>query len=223
MAKISGQTMISRVWQNACRDFNIENVWVATDTQEIKNEIQKLGGNALIIDKNCLTGTDRVAEANKILGYDVVVNIQGDEPLLEPTILKSSIEAFKKFDVDAINCMAPIKSETDLKNPNIPKVVTNEKGDLVYISRSPIPHNKSRHNDFSNSYRQVCTYVFSKKALNLYGENKFKSHLESIEDIEILRLIENYLTVKMISVESTSIAVDTPADLEKVENILMKK
>lgn len=220
MADICGQTMISRVWENACRDLNIEDVWVATDSQEIKAEIEARGGNALIVDSDCLTGTDRVAEANKILGYDIVINIQGDEPLLESSILDLALEAFKKSNADAINCMALIQSINDFKNTNIPKVITDDRDYLIYISRSPIPLNKEKITDISNAYRQVCTYVFSKKALEFYGENKTKCHLESIEDIEILRLIENHLTVKMIRVESKSIAVDTPDDLQRVISFL---
>lgn len=223
LALISGKTMIQRVWENASRDFNHSDVWIATDCKKIYSEIERFGGQAIMTPSSCLTGTDRIAEANKILNFEYVINIQGDEPILEPWILKQVLDVLKAFDGDALNCMSSINNANDFNNINIPKVVVNSEYELIYMSRSPIPLGKENNPTFDNVFRQVCIYAFSKDALKYYGCNSVKSPIENIEDIEILRLLENKCKIKMIEVESNSVAVDLPEDIIKVESLLKQK
>jgi 3-deoxy-manno-octulosonate cytidylyltransferase (CMP-KDO synthetase) len=223
LALIAGKIMIQRVWENASRDFNSSNIWIATDCKRIYSEVEQFGGQAIMTPSSCLTGTDRIAEANKVLNFEYVINIQGDEPILEPWILKQVLDALKTFNGDALNCMSSINNVIDFNNINIPKVVVNADYELIYISRSPIPLGKDNNPSFDNVFRQVCIYAFSKDALKYYGCNRSKSSIENIEDIEILRLVENKCKIKMIEVESSSVAVDLPEDIIKVESILKQK
>jgi 3-deoxy-manno-octulosonate cytidylyltransferase (CMP-KDO synthetase) len=220
LALINGKKMIQRVWENASRDFNPSNIWIATDDSIIFSESEAFGANAIMTSDQCLTGTDRIAEANETLNFDYIINIQGDEPILEPWILEKVLQIAREEDFDALNCMAAISKHSDFESLDIPKVVTNSNDELLYMSRAPIPKGKEGNNLLQRVFRQVCVYVFSKKALSFYGKDKKKSLLETIEDIEILRLLEHSCLVKMIEVQSSSVAVDTPKDIERVEKIL---
>tara|TARA_Y100000768_G_scaffold243518_1_gene184538 strand:+ start:3392 stop:4132 length:741 start_codon:yes stop_codon:yes gene_type:complete len=222
LAMIMGKTMIQRVWENASRDFNSSDIWIATDCKTIFSEVNNFGGQAIMTSKSCLTGTDRIAEANKVLNFDYVINIQGDEPLLEPWILKQVLEEITVFNGDVLNCMSKIINEEDFHNINIPKVVVNSKNELMYMSRAPIPLGKNSNPLLNNVYKQVCIYVFTKNALDHYGRDCVKSEIEEIEDIEILRLLEKNYKIKMLSVNTESVAVDLPEDILKVESILKK-
>jgi len=169
---------------------------------------------------NCKTGLDRVAEANETLNFDYILNLQGDEPLITKNIIDSSISYFKNYEPDALNCMSKVNSDDDFHNTNTIKVVAGKDNELLYMSRSPIPSGKDKNNAIKNVYKQVCVYILNKKSLSLYGPNKHKSTLESIEDIEILRLLSMGLSIKMLEVEAGSIAVDVESDIQKVENFI---
>jgi len=223
LALISGKTMIQRVWENAARDFNSSDIWIATDCKIIFSKVNDFGGQAIMTPASCLTGTDRIAEANKLLNFDYVINIQGDEPILEPWILNQVLDELVTFDGDVINCMSSINNADDFNNINIPKVVVNSNNDLIYMSRSSIPLGKDKNPAFDNVYRQVCIYAFTKDALKYFGCDRMKSPLENIEDIEILRLLEHNCKIKMLKVKSNSVAVDLPEDIVKVESILNQR
>ena len=223
LAMIAGKSMIQRVWENASRDFKSPNIWIATDCEMIFAKVNAFGGQAIMTPKSCLTGTDRIAEANKVLNFDHVINIQGDEPILEPWILKQVLDALQDFNGDVLNCMSEINNAHDFNNINIPKVVVNSSNGLIYMSRSPIPLGKNNNPSFDNVYRQVCIYAFTKDALKFYGCSSTKSSIEEIEDIEILRLLENNCKIQMLKVKSDSIAVDLPEDILKVESVLKLK
>ena len=168
---------------------------------------------------NCLTGTDRVAEVAKIIDADIYINVQGDEPLINPQDIKSVIDEGIKYPKKIINCMCPIKNENDFFNANVPKVVFAPNGELLYMSRAAIPANKTL--TFLEAFKQVCIYSFPKEALLNYAAVSSKTNLESIEDIEILRFLELGYKVHMIKVSDSSIAVDTPEDLSRVKKILI--
>ena len=171
---------------------------------------------------DCLTGTDRLAEANFNLDYDFVVNVQGDEPLINPNDIKKIINSFIQTG-HVTNGMTLIKSEDDFRSTTIPKVVTSKSNKLLYMSRSPIPVTKS--NGLDVAYKQVCAFMFSLGiSLIFLLLQESKTPNEQIEDIaEILRFIENDIPVSMVELQSSNIAVDTPSDLEKVTKILNSK
>ena len=166
----------------------------------------------------CLTGSDRVYQASLILEADVFINVQGDEPLISPEDIKSVINASEMHQNSIINAMCPITNDVDFRSSAIPKVAVNMKNDLLYMSRAPIPLTKKK--TMIKAYKQVCIYAFPVKALEKFATQKTKTPFESIEDIEILRFLEMGLSVKMIEVNNTSIAVDYPEDVKRVENEL---
>lgn len=169
---------------------------------------------------SCLTGTDRVAEVASRHRADWYVNVQGDEPFVEPAAIRKVIDATSAVDAEvmAINTMSVIVEEAEFRSETVPKPVTDIKGRLLYMSRAAIPTDK--HLGFRTAFRQVGLYAFRPVALEIYRPEAIKTPLEEIEDIEILRLLEAGLHVQMVEVPPSGIAVDTPADLERAQSIL---
>ena len=146
--------------------------------------------------------------------------MQGDEPIIEDDIILKAIEFYKKHRPDVLNCMTKIDLDRKFTDPNIIKVATNSKNDLLYMSRASIPLGKNRNKLLAESFRQVCVYILNKKSLSFFGKKQKRSSLESIEDIEILRLLDHNLKISMLEVETKSIAVDVFEDILRVETYL---
>lgn len=221
LADICGKPMVQHVWERCCEAVGSDNVYIATDNYEISNISSNFGAKVIMTSPNCLTGTDRIAEANVQLNCEFVINVQGDEPLINPGDILLVIDEYRKNPEAVINAMCAISSEEEFRSTSIPKVVTSESGRLLYMSRAPIPTNKS--NSFDFGFKQVCIYAFSKQHLELFSSHEKKSALEEVEDIEILRLLESDVPIKMIKVKNGSIAVDTPRDLERVVAHILNK
>lgn len=218
LAEINGKSMIKRVWDICLQVANKNNVIVATDDRKIISHCEKLDMNVLETSQDCMTGTDRIAEVSKSMKADFYVNVQGDEPVIKPADIKKIINEFNQNRDECVCGMTKIISESEFSNLNIPKVVFDQNNNLLYFSRAQIP--SSKMDGFNQSYKQVCIYALSRKALKEYGLHKEKTSLEKIEDIELIRLIEKGFKVKMVEVSSSSIAVDTPEDLKKVISYL---
>ena len=212
---INGKPLIIRVVEIACKAVGKENVFVATDDERISDVIEDYGYN-YIMTTDCPSGTDRVAQASRLIEADIVLNVQGDEPLLNPNDIERVIEHKKKHMDSVINCMSKIDSE-EANNVNTIKVVTNFNNDLIYMSRSPIPATKVGLSD--NTYKQVCIYAFTKEQLEKFYKMK-KTLLELDEDIDILRFLEMGINVKMIETFGTTQAVDVPQDVDKVVGLI---
>ncbi|MDA0119784.1 3-deoxy-manno-octulosonate cytidylyltransferase [Vibrio sp. T11.5] len=218
LTDISGKSMIRRVWERCCLAVDKQRVYVATDDDRIAAHCAAYGMQYLMTSEECLTGTDRVYEASKIIDAKFYVNVQGDEPLLDPQdILDVVVEANKRPN-EVINAMCPIYDEEDFRSPSVPKVVVRPDGRLLYMSRASIPTTKKL--EFSKASKQVCIYSFPKEALKVFASVKQKTFVESIEDIEILRFLELGYDVRMIEVSSASIAVDFPEDVSRVEEVI---
>lgn len=222
LADICGKPMIWWVYQQ-CRkveDFNA--VYVATDDEKIFDACARLGIQTVMTSENHKTGTDRIGEVAQKVPADLIVNIQGDEPLLEPSTIKAAIKPFySNPNLQVSNLMTRIKDPVDAVNFTVPKVITNREGIGVYLTRATAPYPKGSI-DYSY-YKQVCVYGFRPEALKFYcdyGIKYGKAKAEAIEDIEILRFIENGYKVQYIEVDSETVAVDTPNDLEKVRSIV---
>ena len=214
LADICGRPMIWWVFQQAKRVSEIDDVFVATDDDRIKKVCESLEMEVVMTSPHHNTGTDRVCEASKLIDADIILNIQGDEPLIEPFVIKQAITPLLQDEsLSVSNLMTAIDSPVDVVNFTVPKVVTNKNGDAVYLSRSPIPYPKGSLG--YKYFKQVCVYGFRRDALEFF-ETSERGKLEEIEDIEILRFIEGGLRVKYIEVESKSIAVDTKNDLKRV-------
>tara|TARA_Y100000816_G_C26033186_1_gene540941 strand:- start:171 stop:887 length:717 start_codon:yes stop_codon:yes gene_type:complete len=215
---IKGIPMLIRTY-NQCKKVKEKiNIYVATDSLKIKNECTKNKIPVIMTSKKCLTGTDRVAEASNKIRENYIVNVQGDEPLINPEDISAVIREHKKNKKLVVNGYAEIRNINLYKNIHIPKVVFDKKSMLLYMSRSPIPANKKR--EMKNAFRQICIYCYSKKELSKFTRHKVKSPLEKIEDIEILRFLEIGSKVKMLRLSDRSISVDIKADVKKVEKQL---
>jgi 3-deoxy-manno-octulosonate cytidylyltransferase (CMP-KDO synthetase) len=175
----------------------------------------------MITSPACLTGTDRVAEVAANVEADYYINVQGDEPLINPRDITSVIEATQQFPGEVINGYCRIDSDSLYYSLSIPKVVFRPDGRLLYMSRSPIPGNKKAV--FEKSWRQVCVYAFPKKSLLDFSSRIKKTSLEEVEDIEILRFLEMGYEVRMIPLSADSVSVDTPDDVGRVLQILNAK
>jgi len=214
---IAGKTLIQRTYERCIMAVPKEQIYVATDNVEIFKHCKQRNMQVVMTSENCLTGTDRVAEVAEQIEADYYINVQGDEPLMNPQDILDTIKAAEKYTGEIINGYAPIKEE-DYKSLTVPKVVIRPDGRLLYMSRSPIPGNKN--GSFQKAWRQVCVYAFPKIALQTFIKEGEKTPLEAQEDIEILRFLELGYEVRMIPLSVDSIAVDVPEDVERVKQKL---
>ena len=224
LIKILEKSMIIRVAELACKTIEKKDVYIATDDDKIKKEIINNGFQCIKTFKEALTGTDRVAIASRKLNYKFFINIQGDEPLIDPKDIQKCIDLKKRFPEYIINGYCHIGKDEKVDSKNIPKLVTDHNNNLLYISRGLIPSQKENNLINPNFYKkQVCIYGFTKKELEKFHGFGKKTKLEELEDIEILRFLELGLKVKMFKCKEGSLAVDIPSDVEKVEKALINK
>ena len=210
--------MVLRVADICVKVCGKENLYIATDNKKISNVVSKNDYKVIMTSKSCLTGTDRVAEASKKINSKIFINVQGDEPTISPKDIKKIIKAKLKNPNHVICGYDKIHKTENPFNKNIPKVVMNSKSELIYISRSVIPGTKKKlEGDY---YKQVCIYAFNKKQLYHFSKQKTKSSIEYIEDIEILRFFELGIKIKMVKLNSNSVAVDEKSDVKKAEKVL---
>lgn len=224
LADIAGKPMIYWVYQQCKKVEDFDAVYVATDDEKIFNTCKELDVEVVMTSEKHLTGTDRIGEVARKIPADLYVNIQGDEPLIEPETIKAAIKPFyENKDLQISNLMTKITDPVDLVNFTVPKVIVNKENIAVYLSRATAPYPKGKI-DYSY-YKQVCVYGFTPEALNFYceyGEKYGKARVEAIEDIEILRFIENGYRVQYVEVDSQTIAVDTNNDLRRVNEFVKK-
>ena len=222
LIKINNVPLIIRVVRKCVLALNSDSVYVATDDKRIANVVKENGYKFIMTSKKNLTGTDRVAEASTKIAADIYINVQGDEPLIKPSDIIKVIN-FKKNEKSYIACgYCKLQNDEKENRRTIPKVVFNEKNELLYISRNAIPISK-KDNIKINYFKQVCIYAFTKRELKEFKNFSRKSFLENIEDIEILRFFEIGKKIKMVKVSNSAVAVDEPSDRKKVERILNEK
>jgi 3-deoxy-manno-octulosonate cytidylyltransferase (CMP-KDO synthetase) len=218
LIEICGQSLVSRVWAICRQVIPGEDIYVATDDERIATHCRDKGIQTLMTSQACLTGTDRVSEASRQIDADIYINVQGDEPLLDPEDIRKVISASREMPTQVICAKSQIKCKTDFQSSTVPKVVTRPDGRLLYLSRAGIPTTKDL--DFQKAYRQVCIYALPRERLDEYANLNRKTPLESIEDIEILRFLELGHEVYLVEVSSSSVAVDVPADIARVEALI---
>lgn len=218
LVNLCGKPMIQHVWERCVQAVGSELVYVATDSNEIEAAVQQFGGQVVMTSTNCLTGTDRLAEANEQLNRDFLINVQGDEPLIDPADILKVIQCYNAQPNTIVNCMAPIETEADFRSNSVPKVVASTSGKLLYMSRAAVPTTKELA--FKGAYKQVCIYAFSAEHLRFFASVDEKTPVENLEDIEILRFLENDIPVQMIEVDGASVAVDFPEDVERAAALL---
>ena len=220
LADLGGSPLIEHVWRRCCRAVDAADIVVATDDERIAAVATNFGAIVEMTSSDCLTGTDRVAEVASRHHADWYVNVQGDEPFVDPAAVQTVIEAAGTAagDVAAVNAMSVITEESEFRSETVPKPVTDLRGRLLYMSRAAIPTDKRF--GFQKAFRQVGLYAFRYSALDYYQLGAKKTPLEEIEDIEILRLVESGLRVQMVQVPASGIAIDTPHDLARARLII---
>ena len=221
LAEICGKPMIYWVYSQTKKVKELNEVYVATDDKKIEEACKENNINVIMTSSKHKTGTDRIGEVARKIKADLYINIQGDEPLIEPeTIRKAILPFYDDKNLEVTNLMTKIKDPVDALNFTVPKVITNKDNIGIYLTRAMAPYPKGKI-DY-NFYKQVCVYGFKPDALEFFC-NSERGKIESIEDIEILRFIESGYKVQYIEVESETVAVDTPNDLEKVRKIMEEK
>ena len=220
LAVINGKTLIQRVAEICISVVGVHRVWIATDDRRIIDFCHNEGLQTILTKSECLTGTDRVAEASLTLSSEIIINVQGDEPCINADDIRSVYLAKKMNQNCVINGYCEFETDLETLETNIPKVVVDKNLKLLYISRSNIPftHKASKESKV-NLKRQVCIYAFSPAELKLFSSLGRRGEIEDLEDIEILRFIELGIQVQMVELHS-SIAVDLPGDIQKVEEFL---
>ena len=221
LANIGGLPMIVRTYNQCKKVVDANKIVVATDSLKIKKICDKYNIRSIITSDKCLTGTDRVAEVAKKINCNFYINVQGDEPFFNPQDLKKLIKEAIKNPKEIINGYTEIKDKKLFFNSSIPKLIFDQNSYLLYMSRGPIPSNKKYN--FEKAWRQVCAYSFPKKMLEAFSKIKKKTPIESIEDIEILRFLEQGYKVKMIKMSNKSLAVDNKEDLKNAKIYLKFK
>ena len=219
---IDGIPMIKRTYIQAKKSTLLDDLIVATDDKRIYDYCQKENINVCMTSDTCLTGTDRLAEVAQSYPADLYVNIQGDEPVIDPQSIEQIVQIFKEYSDDYMvyNLYKVITDEDEINSQTIVKVIVNEFNDVMYMSRLPVPYSNSGLNqDFK---QQIPVYGFTKKALEVFSQYS-KTINEQFEDVELLRFIDLGYKIKMTETTVDSIAVDIPADVKKVETFLLKK
>ena len=217
LVDIHGKPMIQHVYERSVEAVGSDFVHVATDSDEIQSAVKGFGGSVIRTSETCLTGTDRIAEANKVLGADFIVNVQGDEPMVNPCDIKTVFLAMQKDSSRVINCYCEIE-DWERGMASVPKVVVSQGQKLLYMSRAGIPFDKKLKSHAF--FKQVCIYGFSNQHLDLFSRQSGKTENEIHEDIELLRFLDIDIPVQMVKVLGGSHAVDTPQDLERVIAIM---
>ena len=222
LALIDGIPMIKRTYLQVCDSDFLDEVVVATEDSRIYEYCESEGIPVVMTSSDCLTGTDRLAEVAKMKRASLYVNIQGDEPVIDPDSIKQVVNLYhnNEGEYEVFNLYKIIDDIDEINSNTIVKVIVNENDELMYMSRLPIPYSNS---DLASVYRQqIPVYGFSTKALDLFSSYK-KTINEKYEDVEILRFSDLGYKVKMAETKVDSIAVDVPSDIHKVEQFLKLK
>lgn len=223
---INGKSMIQRVYEQASQSQLINELVVATDDDRIFNHVKSFGGNVMMTSTSHTSGTDRCGEIIKIYNnFDIVINIQGDEPLIRPEQLDDLLLSFKNSDVKIATLVKQMKDIDEVLNPNRIKVVLDKNNNGIYFSRSPIPfvakfETKAWLNH-SKFWKHIGIYAWRADILNQLIALP-KTELEKTESLEQLRWIYNGYTIKTVETKIETPNIDTPEDLEKVLSLLKK-
>lgn len=221
--------MIRWVYERARRALLVDEVWVATDDKRIQRAVECFGGNSRITSPEHPSGTDRLAEVARNTDWDIVINVQGDEPLIDPAMVDAVAECLRKDTSISMGTLKrPLRSAADLGNPNVVKVVTDKKGYALYFSRSPLPFFREGWKSLGDIehilpslpvFGHVGLYAYRRDFLLTFSSLS-PTPLEKSEQLEQLRALEHGFKIKVETFEKDSFGVDTPEDLEKIRQIV---
>ena len=220
LVDIAGKSMIRRVYEQAKKCVDLAEVIVATDDGRIYDHVVNFGGLAIITSADHQSGTDRCAEvALQRPQYDVIINIQGDEPYIDPEQVSKLAACFNDADTQIATLIKKVQNEQELFNPSSPKVIVNKLSEAIYFSRSPLPHIRGQEQkdwlNYFTYFKHIGIYGYRADVLQQITKLPVSS-LEKAESLEQLRWIENGYRIKVSETELETYAVDTPGDLEKL-------
>ena len=217
LSLIAGRPMIEWVWQRACRAPEVDRVVVLTDDERIRQTVHGFGGECELTPSECQSGTDRIAWAAREWACEVVINVQGDEPLIEPSEIGRLAHHLLDHPGDEIATLATPVAPLELDDPHRVKVVLDTAGRALYFSRAGIPY--PRNDDGAPVLRHVGLYGYQRAAL-LRMASLDQTPLELREGLEQLRALENGMTIRVLESREAPIGVDTPEDLERIEALV---
>jgi 3-deoxy-manno-octulosonate cytidylyltransferase (CMP-KDO synthetase) len=220
LVSIHGKPMIQHVWERAQEAPGIHKVVIATDDERIYATVSSFGGTACMTSPHHPSGTDRVWEVAKTLPqYDLIFNVQGDEPFIDPASLQGAIAAImENTEADIVTLVTPIRTQKEWEDPNIVKAVLNRQGKALYFSRAPLPSPREAKELPTPAYRHLGLYLYRRKALERFTALP-PSPLEQVEKLEQLRALEDGMTLYTVVVDKAPIGIDTPEDLQRIEDL----
>jgi len=219
---LKGRTVIQRVYEQCLKVANIDAVYIATDSNEIKEVCNSFTGDVIFTKSTHQSGTDRIGEAVALIDCDIVINVQGDEPFIDPTLIEELVNSFENSEISMSSAMSKIDDVNDLQNRNVVKVTVDNQNNALYFSRSLIPFPRD-HKELliSNKelekfpvYRHIGIYGYRKEFLLDYIKMN-QSYLEKVEKLEQLRALENGFKIKMIEAKHSLSGIDTQEDYEE--------
>ena len=219
---LKGKTVIQRVYEQCLKVKNVDGVYIATDSIEIKEVCETFTDKVVITKSTHQSGTDRIGEAVSAIDCDIVINVQGDEPFIEPSLIEALVNSFSNSDISMSSAMSKINNVKDLQNTNVVKVVTDLHNNALFFSRSLIPFPRDVKEistakevlEMGQFFRHIGIYGYRKDFL-LKFVNMEQSYLEKVEKLEQLRALENGFKIKMIEANSSLIGIDTREDYEE--------
>ncbi len=222
LADFCGKPVIQHTWENAKKSKAIDDLIIATDDKRIFNAVKGFGAKVTYTSKSHKSGSDRLTEAVSSIDAKVVVNIQADEPLVHPTMIDDVVDPVLKNDeIDLATLCHKIRTQEELSDPNVVKVVFDRKGFALYFSRSPIPYGavKSSASYPKTCYKHIGLYAYKKDFLFTF-KSLSQSRLEKSEKLEQLRVLENGYKIKVVESKFDTVGIDTPADLMKATELI---
>ena len=222
LADIAGKPMIVRVFEQASRAKSLSGVIAAVDDQRVFDALEAHGGRAMMTAKNHPTGTDRLAEvAAAHPEAELIINVQGDEPLIEPDLIDALAAAFEaEPELQMATVKSPMRDKAEMQNPNNVKAVTDKNGYALYFSRSLLPY--PRENTGAVVYKHIGIYAYKRDFLLSYAKMQ-PTVLEQTESLEQLRALENGYKIKVIATDFQFVGVDTPEDLAEVNRLYKER
>jgi 3-deoxy-manno-octulosonate cytidylyltransferase (CMP-KDO synthetase) len=219
---LKGKTVIQRVYEQCLKVANIDAVYIATDSNEIKEVCNSFTGDVIITKSTHHSGTDRIGEAVALIDCDIVINVQGDEPFIDPALIDELVNSFENSEISMSSAMSKIDDVNDLQNSNVVKVTVDNQNNALYFSRSLIPFPRDyKELLMSNKelekfpvYRHIGIYGYRKEFLLDYIKMN-QSYLEKVEKLEQLRALENGFKIKMIEAKHSFSGIDTQEDYEE--------
>jgi 3-deoxy-manno-octulosonate cytidylyltransferase (CMP-KDO synthetase) len=226
LADIAGRPMIEHVYRRAATARGVDAVVVATDDQRIADAVQRFGGFVRMTRAGHQTGMDRIAEVAGALHCEIVVNVQGDEPLVDPSSISTMLDALHDdASLEMATLRTPIRRHEDYASPHVVKVVVDDSDNALYFSRAPIPYRRDlppdggSHADAVRAYKHLGLYAYRRDCLLRLAALP-QTPLERAESLEQLRALEHGHRIRAVETQHDSIGVDTPADLEHVRQAL---